>query len=76
MLPAGALYTRDARLLGFAVSNASVTDLAQAAAAINRLLSEGRAKARIGANFCLDDAARAHQAMESRAVRGRIVVTP
>ena len=48
-LPVGPMYTRDVSLHGFAISNASVSDLAHAATAINRLLAAGRLNARIGA---------------------------
>lgn len=75
VLPVGMLYTRDATLHGFAISNASVDDLARAARTINLLLASGRLRARIGATYTLADAARAHQAMAEHAVRGRIIVT-
>lgn len=76
VLPVGAMYTREVTLHGFAISNATVSDLAQAARAINRLLTAGKLQARIGATFCLADAARAHEAMASGEIRGRIVVQP
>lgn len=76
LLPVGALYTRDAKLLGFAISNAAVTDLAKAARVINSLLARGRLAARIGATFHLAEAARAHEALESGSVRGRVLVLP
>ena len=41
-LPVGELYTRDVSVRGFAISNASVDDLAAAAHAMNHLMSEGR----------------------------------
>ena len=41
-LPVGELYTRDVSVSGFAISNASVDDLAAAAHAMNHLMSEGR----------------------------------
>lgn len=74
--PVGEMYTRDVTLHGFAISNASVKDLALAAAGINRLLASGKLKARVGAAFRLADAAKAHAAMASGGVRGRIVVAP
>lgn len=43
-LPVGQLYTRDASVLGFAISNASAADLAEAAKAINQMLAAGRLK--------------------------------
>lgn len=75
-LPVGAMYTRDVSLHGLAISNASVADLARAAARINRMLAEGRLRARVGATYGLADAARAHAAMAAGAVKGRIVVVP
>lgn len=75
-LPVGALYTRDARLLGFAISNASAADLAAAAQAINRMLAAGALKARVGATYRLAAAAQAQQALTEGSVRGRIVVVP
>ena len=75
-LPIGALYTKDVNLRGFAISNASVDELAAAAGAINQLLATGRLRSRTGATYRLDDAAKAHEAMESGGVRGRIVIIP
>ncbi len=76
VLPVGLLYTRDASLHGFAISNASVGELAAAARSINRLLAAGRLRARIGARFRLQDAARAQAAMAAGRTGGRIVVLP
>lgn len=75
-LPVGAMYTREITLHGFAISNASVADMAAAATFINRLLAAGKLRARIGATYRLRDAAEAQQALESGSVRGRIVVLP
>lgn len=75
-LPVGALYTRDITLCGFAISNASVADLACAARATNRLLAAGNLQSRIGATFHLSEAARAQEAMASGRIRGRIIVLP
>ncbi len=74
-LPVGAMYTRDVSLHGFAISNATVSDLAGAAAAINRLLAAGRLKARIGATFGLQDTAAAYEALAAGRVRGRIAIS-
>lgn len=75
-LPVGALYTHEITLHGFAISNATVTDLATAAATINRLLAAGCLKARVGATYHLADAARAHADLEQHKVHGRIVLIP
>src|SRR5699024_3023574 len=75
-LPIGQLYTRDASLLGFAISNASAADLAEAAQAINRMLATGRLRGRVGATFHLAEAAEAHRVLESGGVRGRILILP
>lgn len=74
LLPVGDMYTRDVTLCGFAISNASVDDLSRAAASINRMLASGKLKSRVGASFRLADAAKAHAAMASGGVKGRIVV--
>lgn len=76
ILPVGDLYTRDVSVHGFAISNASVSDLAAAARVVDHLLAAGRLHTRVGASFPLTEAARAHEAMASGTVRGRIVVTP
>lgn len=75
-LPVGALYTMDASLHGFAISNASVDDLSRAADAINRLLTAGRLRSRIATTYPLSEATGAHLEMETGRHRGRIVVTP
>lgn len=78
-LPVGALYTRDASLRGFAISNASAADLAAGAVGINALLATGELRGRISARLPLREAARAHQLQEhpdQRAAPGRIVVVP
>ncbi len=76
VLPVGAMYTNDVSIRGFAISNASVGDLASAAATINQLLALGCLQARIGATFNLAEARKAHEAMGSGLIRGRIVVVP
>jgi NADPH:quinone reductase-like Zn-dependent oxidoreductase len=72
---AGDLYTRDASVLGFAISNASVSDLASAARAINGQLSRGALRARAGEVFPLSRAADVQRAIESGA-NGRVLVVP
>ena len=75
-LPVGELYTRDISLRGFAISNASVDDLAAAARTINSLLARGVLKTPIGKVLGLEQAPKAHQLMADRTVSGRIVIRP
>ncbi len=42
MLPIGPFYTRDARICGFAMFNASAEEQRKAAAEINRWMARGR----------------------------------
>jgi len=78
-LPTRELYQKDASVLGFVISNASIADLADAAGAINALLAERRLRGRIGTRLRLPDAARAHRMLEDpppSVPPGRIIVTP
>ncbi|MFD1931134.1 NADPH:quinone reductase [Nonomuraea mangrovi] len=79
VLPVGQLYTRDASLRGFVISNATVPELAAAATAINHLLARGTLVSRIGTRLPLTEAARSHRLQEGtdpHLPRGRIVVLP
>jgi len=80
VLPVGAVYTRDISLHGFAISNASAADLADAAGTINRELASGRLRGRVRAELPLTEAARAHRLLEGReggaGGPGRIVLIP
>jgi NADPH:quinone reductase-like Zn-dependent oxidoreductase len=58
VLPIGALYTRDASIRGFVISNASTADLAEAAAVINDLLATNRLISRINGTYPLTAAPR------------------
>ncbi|WP_422733117.1 NADPH:quinone reductase [Micromonospora sp. WMMD558] len=73
VLPMGALYTRDASIRGFVISNASAADLAEAAAVVNDLLATNRLISRINGTYPLTAAAEAHRQMEA-GVKGRILV--
>ncbi len=75
-LPVGRLYTRDVSVRGFAISNASISDLAAAARVINAELTMGTLRARYLTTMGLADAARAHAAIDQRAITGRLVVVP
>ncbi len=75
--PVGALYTRDARVLGFAISNASSADLYSAAIRINQLLSEGSLAPRKTEILPLTAAAQAHLRLEMGEARGvRLALRP
>lgn len=77
VLPVGPMYTRDVALLGFVISNASVTELAAAAAAIDAALTSGVLRERAALELPLAEARRAHELMESGAhPPGRILVIP
>lgn len=76
-VPVGPLYTRDGSLLGFAISNARVAELAAAAARINELLATGALKARRIEVLPLAAAARAHRCLEEAGTGGaRLVLVP
>jgi len=76
-LPVGPLYTRDGSIVGFAISNASTSELAEAAKAVNQLLAERALAPRKVEVLPLACAAEAHRRMESGKLRGtRLVLRP
>ena len=75
-LPVSAAYTHDVALIGFAISNATVTDLAAAAAVLNQHLAAGTLTARIADTLPLAQAAEAHRRMEAGRVDGRLILRP
>lgn len=79
-LPVGKLYTRNGSVVGFALSNATVSDLAEAAKMINQLLVEGRLASRIIARLSLEQTAEAHLLVEGKSkagrLRGRVIIRP
>ncbi|MEV8313337.1 zinc-binding dehydrogenase [Streptomyces sp. NPDC059900] len=74
VLPVGRLYTRDASIVGFAISNASTADLAEAAGGVEWLLRATPWRPRIADRLPLSRAAEAHRRMEDGQVRGRLVL--
>ncbi len=77
VLPAGALYMKDGSVRGFAISQASVSELAEAARAINRLLASGRLRPRAVQHLPLRAAAQAHQRLEAGHLHGiRLLLHP
>ena len=76
-LPVRRLYTREGSVIGFAISNASVAELAGAAHRVNQLLDEGPLRPRRVEPMPLSAAADAHRRLEAGGVRGtRIVLRP
>ncbi|MGH3096790.1 MAG: NADPH:quinone reductase [Streptosporangiales bacterium] len=74
-LPARQLYVRDGSLLGFAITNASVTELTHAAQWINARLEAGGLPPRSVERLPLDATGDAHRRVEA-GVRGRLVIRP
>jgi NADPH:quinone reductase-like Zn-dependent oxidoreductase len=76
-LPAGRLYMRDGSVRGFALSGATVAELAEAAGAVNRVLASGRLRPRGLRVLPLSAAARAHALLEAGgAGHDRLVLVP
>jgi NADPH:quinone reductase-like Zn-dependent oxidoreductase len=76
-LPTGPLYTRDGRVTGFAISNATIPELAAAAARINQLLADGSLAPRNVEILPLAAAAEAHRRLETGQARGtRLILRP
>lgn len=75
-IPARSFYVHDVSVRGFAISNASTSDLAGAARIINSRLAEDTLQPRIAATMPLSAAADAHRQLEAGQVNGRLVVDP
>ncbi|MZD56144.1 zinc-binding dehydrogenase, partial [Streptomyces sp. SID5606] len=75
-LPVSRLYTRDASIVGFAISNATTADLAEAADGVVEALVDTPWRPRIADRLPLARAAEAHRRLEAGQVRGRLVLTP
>ena len=82
VFPVGPFYTKDCRLLGFAMFNATREEQDAAAADINRWLAAGKLKPHIDRVLPLEKAAEAHRLQEestvgkSGALAGKIVIRP
>lgn len=80
--PVGGFYTKDARLLGFAMFNAPADEQRKCAAEINRWLAKGRLKPRIDRVMKLSETAAAHKLQEENTLgkagtlSGKIVLIP
>jgi NADPH2:quinone reductase len=82
VFPVGPFYTKDCRLLGFAMFNATREEQDAAAADINRWLAAGKLKPRIDRVLPLDKTAEAHRLQEESTVgksgglAGKIIIKP
>jgi NADPH:quinone reductase-like Zn-dependent oxidoreductase len=74
VLPVGPLYMNDCSIAGFVISHATVTELADVAAEINRLLTSGVLRPRAVEELPLSEARRTHERMENGELHGRRVV--
>jgi NADPH:quinone reductase-like Zn-dependent oxidoreductase len=68
--PVGPFYTKNARVVGFTITAATTTQLADAARAINAMLAAGTLKMRIVREFPLAEASAAHHLVEGSGARG------
>ncbi|GIH13663.1 NADPH:quinone reductase [Rugosimonospora africana] len=71
VVPAASLYLKDATVTGFVISRATVTELAEAADAINRLLAAGSLHSRAVDLLPLSEAAESHRRQEAGELHGR-----
>ncbi|MEU7169598.1 NADPH:quinone reductase [Streptomyces morookaense] len=74
VLPVGALYLKDCSVSGFAISQATTSELAEAAAAVNRLMATGLLRPRTVEVLPVSEAAEAHRRVEAGDVRGKLVL--
>ncbi len=74
LLPIGDLYTKDASIRGFAITNASLTETQQAALQINQLLAQHAIKTKIAQKLPLSEAREAHRLMEKDEIWGKIIL--
>ncbi|MDQ0751907.1 2-desacetyl-2-hydroxyethyl bacteriochlorophyllide A dehydrogenase [Streptomyces africanus] len=74
VLPAGPLYLQDRSVHGFAISHARADELAEAAAHIGRLMSDGLLRPRATEVLPLSEAAKAHRRLEESKVHGKLVL--
>lgn len=76
-LPVGPLYTKDVTLTGFAISSATVAELAEAAERVNQLLEGHALTPRLVQRLPLSAATEAHRRLETASARGvRLVLVP
>jgi NADPH2:quinone reductase len=82
VFPVGPFYVKDCALHGFAMFNSSAAEHRACAEDMNRWMSEGKLKPRIGREFKLAEAAAAHKLQEENTLQksgtltGKIVLVP
>ncbi|CAM5560241.1 Oxidoreductase OS=Streptomyces fumanus OX=67302 GN=GCM10018772_37130 PE=4 SV=1 [Streptomyces fumanus] len=74
VLPVGRLYVKDCSIVGFAISQASAGELAEAAGFVSRLLADGSLRPPAVHALPLSAAAEAHRLVEEGKARGKIVL--
>lgn len=74
VLPVGPLYLKDCSVTGFAISQATTAELAEAAGAINLLLADGSLRPPVVETLPLSAAGEAHRRLEAGEVRGKIIL--
>jgi NADPH2:quinone reductase len=72
----GPFYTSNCTLYGFTVTDATVEELGDYAAQINRWLAKGALQAKIAATLPLSQAAEAHRMFETNELFGKLVLLP
>jgi NADPH:quinone reductase len=82
VLPIGPFYTKDGRIFGMAMFNASAEEQRKSAAEINRWLARGRIRPQIDRVMKIAEAAAAHKLQEQNTIQkkgtlaGKIVLVP
>ncbi|MBY0587965.1 NADPH:quinone reductase [bacterium] len=69
LLPLGPFYTKDCKILGFAMFNSSLEEQRTSASDIGRWLAEGKLRPKISRSFPLEEAAHAHELQEANTLR-------
>lgn len=74
VLPTGPLYLKDCSVIGFAISQATTAELAEAARSINNLLASKQLRPRTTETLPLSAAAEAHRRLEAGELHGQRIV--
>ena len=74
VLPLGQVYTKDASIKGFAITNATKAEYDQAAEVINSLFLENKLEVRIADTLPLEQARKAHNIVEQGGLWGKLLI--